>query len=145
MKQILLLLMSLLFLNANSQRFSDNENRQHSENNSYLEKTSLTELHLNLIFTELLRENKFSKNKIAILRNYEVLNNYTFSKDGYSFEVVDKAGIELNNVDKVLFWRMDLTSDRAHYEFYLSTSEVKTQKLSYLFVLEQGKWKLKQN
>ena len=85
--------MSLLFLNANSQRFSDNEYRQHSENNSYLEKTSLTELHLNLIFTELLRENKFSKNKIAILRNYEVLNNYTFSKDGYSFEVVDKAGI----------------------------------------------------
>ena len=40
---------------------------------------------------------------------------------------------------------MDLTSDRAHYEFYLSTSEVKTQKLSYLFVLEQDKWKLKQN
>ena len=137
--------MSLLFLNANSQRFSDNENRQHSENNSYLEKTSLTELHLNLIFTELLRENKFSKNKIAILRNYEVLNNYIFSKDGYSFEVVDKAGIELNNVDKVLFWRMDLTPDKAHYEFYLSTSEVKTQKLSYLFVLEQDKWKLKQN
>lgn len=145
MKKNLLLFMSLLCLNANSQRFPAKGNPHLSENTHHLEKTSITKLHLNLIFTALLQENKLSKNKIAILRNYEVLNDYSFSKDRYYFEVVDKAGIELNNVDKVLFWRMDLTSDRAHYEFYLSTSEVKTQKLSYLFVLEQGKWKLKQN
>lgn len=145
MKHILLLLMSLLFLNANSQSFSDKENKQLSENNSYLEKTSLTKLHLNLIFTELIKENKFSKNKIAILKNYQVLNNYTFSQNRYSFEVLDKAGIQLNNVNRIIFWRMDLSSDKAHYEFYLSTSEVNTQKLSYLFVLENGKWKLIQN
>ena len=145
MKHILLLLMSLLFLNANSQSFSDKENKQLSENNSYLEKTSLTKLHLNLIFTELIKENKFSKNKIAILKNYQVLNNYAFSQNRYSFEVLDKAGIQLNNVNRIIFWRMDLSSDKAHYEFYLSTSEVNTQKLSYLFVLENGKWKLIQN
>lgn len=137
--------MLLLFLNANSQSFSDKENKQLSENNSYLEKTSLTKLHLNLIFTELIKENKFSKNKIAILKNYQVLNNYTFSQNRYSFEVLDKAGIQINNVNRIIFWRMDLSSDKAHYEFYLSTSEVNTQKLSYLFVLENGKWKLIQN
>mgnify|MGYP006194176637 FL=1 len=145
MKQISLFLMLLLFLNANSQSFSDKENKQLSENNSYLEKTSLTKLHLNLIFTELIKENKFSKNKIAILKNYQVLNNYAFSQNRYSFEVLDKAGIQLNNVNRIIFWRMDLSSDKAHYEFYLSTSEVNTQKLSYLFVLENGKWKLIQN
>ena len=145
MKKILLLLMFLVVVNANSQRFSKNENQQLSEHNNFLEKTSITKLHLNLIFTALMHENKFSKNKIAILRNYEVLNDYTFSRDRFSFEVVDKAGIAQNNVDKVLFWRMDLSSDKAHYEFYLSTAEVSNEKLSFLFILENGKWTLKQN
>lgn len=145
MKQILHLLLLLMFLDASSQSFSNSENQQLSDNSSHLEKVSITKSHLNSIFTELIKEKKFSNNRIAILKNYEVLKNYNFSNNGYSFEVLDKAAIQLNNVNRLLFWRMDISSDRAHYEFYLSTSDSDTQKLSYLFVLEGEKWKLIQN
>lgn len=65
--------------------------------------------------------------------------------NGYSFEAMDKNAFNLFESNLILFWRMDVTSTKALYEFYVTKSENETQKLSYTFVLEKENWKLTHN
>lgn len=106
---------------------------------------AITKIHLEMIFKDLIETKKFSKKQIAILDNYEVLKDFRFSTNGYSFEAIDKSAINLTFVNRLLFWRMDVTQNKALYEFYLSNSDNDTQKLSYAFVLEKETWKLIRN
>lgn len=102
----------------------------------------ITKIHLDLIFNDLISSNEFSKKQVTILRNYAFLKNYRFSNKVYSFETVEKSGIQMAIANLVVFWRMDVSSEKAHYEIFLSHSEGNTKKIAYFFVLEEGNWKL---
>jgi|TARA_B100000768_G_C11280367_1_gene378239 hypothetical protein len=98
--------------------------------------------HLDIIFNELIKNQEFSKNQIIILNNYSFLENYSYSNGNYFFEAKEKSGINLDIANSLLFWRMDISTDEAHYEFYISHAENNTQKFSYKFILENGSWEL---
>ncbi|WP_432221852.1 hypothetical protein ACRASX_15315 [Flavobacterium sp. TMP13] len=100
----------------------------------------VSKMHLDLIFSDLIDKNIFSKNKITILNSYVVLNGYQFQKDGYSFAVVEKSDLNIDQANQIFFWRMDVKATSAHYEFYLNQSNDITVKYEYLFELVNGQW-----
>ena len=142
MNKIIINFFLIFFFSAYPQQFTDNEITTNIELKSDIE--SIAKIHLDLIFTDLIKNDKFSKKQIVILNNYEVLKNYTFSKSDYLIEAKEKSGLNIATSNTLLFWRMDILSEKAYYEFYISHTEKETQKFSYKFLLENDIWKMKE-
>lgn len=144
MKQIFKILFLLLYISIQAQEYPKIANNLQQTVNVEIQSdfNEITKIHLDLIFNDLISSNEFSKKQVTILRNYEFLRNYRFSNKVYSFETVEKSGIQMAIANLVVFWRMDVSSEKAHYEIFLSHSEGNTKKIAYFFVLEKGNWKL---
>jgi len=144
MKQIFKIFFLLLYVSIQAQEYPKIANNLQQTVNVEIQSdfNEITKIHLDLIFNDLISSNEFSKKQVTILRNYAFLKNYRFSNKAYSFETVEKSGIQLAIANLVVFWRMDVSSEKAHYEIFLSHSEGNTKKIAYFFVLEEGNWKL---
>ncbi|MEN8816026.1 MAG: hypothetical protein ABF274_04040 [Nonlabens sp.] len=117
--------------------FGQSYQMTHDKNRSIL-----TTQHLNLIFSDLIEKNLFSKNTVLILDNYDVLRDCKLQKKSYNFQVVDKSRLNRVNTNNILFWRMDVSDTKAHYEFYLNKSKAKSVKYDYRLQLKNGNWEI---
>lgn len=149
MKRIVIFIFLLLFsvkLSSQDAFLTTNKNTQQFANENLKSISSeITRIHLEMIFNDLIAKNHFSKKQVAILNNFQELVDFKMKTNGYSFEAMDKNAINLFAANRILFWRMDVTSSKALYEFYVTKSENDTQKLSYAFVLEKETWKIIRN
>lgn len=145
LKIILLLFFSLNLSSqdSNTKMKNDSTHLNKLQNNNSID--YVTKTHLRMIFNDLIANNYFSKKQVAILNNFQELVDFKMKTNGYSFEAMDKNAFNLFESNLILFWRMDVTSNKALYEFYVTKSENETQKLSYTFVLEKENWKLTHN
>lgn len=145
LKIILLLFFSLNLSSqdSNTKMKNDSTHLNKLQNNNSID--YVTKTHLRMIFNDLIAKNHFSKKQVAILNNFQELVDFKMKTNGYSFEAMDKNAINLFAANRILFWRMDVTSTKALYEFYVTKSENDTQKLSYAFVLEKETWKIIRN
>ncbi|MFT7352754.1 MAG: hypothetical protein ACI9XR_002541 [Flavobacterium sp.] len=107
-----------------------------------VEDSNITKTHLNLIFAALLDKKTFTRNTINILNNYQVLKEYSLKKGSYTFQVTDKSGFNDNSTNNIIFWRMDVTDQKAHYEFFLSETNKQAIKYSFHLDLINGKWEI---
>ena len=128
---------------SNTKMKNDSTHLNKLQNNNSID--YVTKTHLRMIFNDLIANNYFSKKQVAILNNFQELVDFKMKTNGYSFEAMDKNAFNLFESNLILFWRMDVTSTKALYEFYVTKSENETQKLSYTFVLEKENWKLTHN
>ena len=128
---------------SNTKMKNDSTHLNKLQNNNSID--YVTKTHLRMIFNDLIANNYFSKKQVAILNNFQELVDFKMKTNGYSFEAMDKNAFKFFESNLILFWRMDVTSTKALYEFYVTKSENETQKLSYTFVLEKENWKLTHN
>lgn len=146
MKQIFKILFLLMCLHLNAQVHSKDQKSPTTSKTNVVEKSDLdinAKVHLEAIFSDLIQSKKLSKKKIEILNNYEFLNAFNLSTKGYSFASIEKSDLNINRANQIFFWRMDISTTTAHYEFYLTTNENVSEHFSYVFEFKEGKWNLK--
>lgn len=98
---------------------------------------------LQMIFSDLVQKSVFTSNSVLILNTYPLLANQENSRVGQvSFEIVDKVEWLVENGNTIIFWRMDVSTNQAHFEFYLSFTETQSVKFEYKFEKIGNVWQL---
>ena len=103
----------------------------------------ITKAHLDGMCNALINKKAFSKSSIRILDNYGVLRGYQLNYKDYTFQVTDKSGVNSEVANQILFCKMDVVSNKTHYELNLENSETNNIKYAYFFESLNGKWNLK--
>lgn len=99
--------------------------------------------HLQMMFDDLIQKNILTSKKILVLDCYPSLVGLQKNLGDYSFEAVGKPELNPSEGNTLVFWRMDLSEVRAHYEFFLGTSSQNSVRLEYFFEYVNNQWQLK--
>ncbi len=111
--------------------------------NSRIIQTDYDSQLLQMIFLDLVQKSVFSSDRVLILNTYPMLANQNNSRVGQvSFEIVDKAEWLVENGNTITFWRMDVSTNQAHFEFYLSFTDTQSVKFEYKFEKIGNEWKI---
>lgn len=142
MKLILILLFmfqistNVLFANLLQDNYITNSLSSKLERNDHVD-------HLNLIFQDLISKGKFSTTQVNILNNYDLLKSIRLEVGNHLFVTVDKETMISQKNNVILFWRMDVSLDYAHYELYIEDDTNQTIKYDYKFEFINNQWLLK--
>ena len=79
--------------------------------------------------------------KIVMLDTYNVLVNKRYTFNNINFVAGGKPEVANNNGVMLAFWRMDMSSTKAHIEFYYTNSKGQTTHHEYLLTKENAVWR----
>lgn len=79
--------------------------------------------------------------KIVMLDTYNVLVNKRYTFNNINFVAGGKPEVANNNGVMLAFWRIDMSSTKAHIEFYYTNSKGQTTHHEYLLTKENAVWR----
>jgi hypothetical protein len=79
--------------------------------------------------------------KIIILDSYNDLVNKRYTFNDINFIAGGKTEVTNNNGVMLAFWRMDISTNKAHIEFYYTDSKAHTTHHEYLLTKENAVWR----
>lgn len=109
----------------------------------FMQDQQVVSQHLQMMFDDLIQKNILTSKKILVLDCYPSLVGLQKNLGEYSFEAVGKPELNISEGNTLVFWRMDLFEEKAHYEFFLGTSTQNSVRLEYFFEYVNNQWQLK--